>query len=317
MVLTNIRELRNNSSEAEIQAHLNRPRIPSSIYTRPWNPDGIDSVVRVMNTITPISVPTDRGKYYTSFGVSQYSRDSLLGINASNSVEQFILPLPTTLADTHSVVYDDGMEIGKLWGNALQAIGSALSGQNSQGSLGENVLVGTVGTLPNISDYAGLFAGYMPNEFLTVLLRGPNYKQFKMDFVISPKSSQESENLRLILRKFNNFMAPGISPRGSIFEFPLIFNICFSPNPKYLFRFKPSVLENIQINYAGSGHPTFYKEREKSGSYTGDQNAPETVAFTLNFLEMEYWLTGDFKDTNTVGTSSGLSRGSRGETWEG
>jgi hypothetical protein len=87
-------------------------------------------------------------------------------------------------------------------------------------------------------------------------------------------------------------MAPGLALSGAIFTFPKIFQISFSPNPIYMYKFKPAVLEGLTVNYAPGGQPSFYR----ASGETDGQNPPEGLDIAMQFLELEYWLNGDFVD---------------------
>lgn len=290
--------LRNNSAIAQPGTANNEtlPRfVPQTVFDPPRPPTLIDDWLSAQKRLSPIRLPVETGKYFTTFGVSEYSRNSLQSINQRNTISQFVLPLPLQLTDHHYVSYNDQAQIGTAWG-ALQTLLAQNPNQATQGSALGYVAPSALGFIPGGRAAAGIFAGWVPNNFLTVLLNGPEYKQFQLEFLLSPKSAQESENLRQIIRMCNNYMAPKMDSWAGAggFNFPMIFHIGFSPNSNYLYRFKPSVLVNFSVGYTASGIPAFYK----SSSATYNQNAPESVRLAFYFLEMEYWLRGDFKDSS-------------------
>ena len=64
-------------------------------------------------------------------------------------------------------------------------------------------------------------------------------------------------------------------------------------------------MENMTANYAPNGAPAMLRNPgandpglRVTGGGQGADNPPECVELTCNFLELEYWLTGDFHRTN-------------------
>ena len=83
--------------------------------------------------------------------------------------------------------------------------------------------------------------------------------------------------------------------QGGIMKFPYIYFPYFSPNPKFLFKFKPCVIQSIDINYAGGQPvPAFYRQEGSP-----ENKPPESIMFSIIFLELEYWLDSGGNDTTT------------------
>ena len=77
------------------------------------------------------------------------------------------------------------------------------------------------------------------------------------------------------------------------FEFPKVFKLSFSPNENFLYAFKPAVMESISVNYTPSGSPNFY----------GKTGAPDGITLTMNFWELEYWLSEDAQSNGIAETT--------------
>src|SRR5215218_6342442 len=98
-------------------------------------------------------------------------------------------------------------------------------------------------------------------------------------------------NFRFILKRAPSFVfcctkcnVPGITSRQSIIH-------AFRPNPcgdEHEFR---RVMEDFDIDYTPMGHAAFY---------AGQENAPEGVNIRMRFIELEYWISGNFNDSNDV-----------------
>src|SRR5262249_6682050 len=133
---------------------------------------------------------------------------------------------------------------------------------------------------------------YSPNQFLTVLLEGPRYKRFQMQWLLSPRNPTESKNLNLILNRLRNAASPSLAANNLLFKFPKIFQLVLQPNSQYVVKFKPAVVENIVIEYTAAGAPSFFRPGNDGIS------APTHIGLTLALLELEFWLAGNFQDNN-------------------
>ena len=286
----------------------------TSLYNLSSRPPG-DEIAYSLRTTTGLKrneFPSERPKYYMKFDVSQYHR--LGGGNMFqvrlDAFDTFILPLPQNLIDVHPVQYDE-TPLGALLGNSFDAIQGAMKNiqtgtsdvQGSFSAAAAAVTAAGAGLIDKVTDAPitqlasniSSLAGYSPNQFLTILLKGPKYKQHKFSWVLSPRNEQEAEALRGIIKDFNNYMSPGVVAGGALFTFPMVFQMAFMPNPKYMFKFKPAVLTDFAVDFAGGGMPAFFR---KGSQYNDGLNAPMMITMSMTFLELEYWLSGNYTDTN-------------------
>lgn len=261
------------------------------------------SEIEGKGAVKKMQFPADLGKYYMTLDLHNYSRstDNLMSVFTGGKLDisdKIILPLPQQMVDTHNVAYEQ-KSLGAVTGQITETVGEAskaLPGGQQMTNLGQSLYglaEGVMGKLlggfdaltgSNITDVVKAVAGVAPNQFLTVLLQGPQYKKHSFTWKLSPRNEAESESIRSIIQKLNNSMAPGLSGGQGFFTFPKIAVLSFMPNSNVLFRFKPAVIESMSVNYAPSGAPAFYRRTE----------APDTVELKLDFLEVEFWLDGDF-----------------------
>lgn len=315
-------DIRNDLSNAQI---TNMQQRESRLYTR-LNSNVVQAVrnyQQVNSGINSLIFPLERPKYFMNIAYSSYSRTNLTQVNF-NSVGSITLPLPLQLVDNHEVDYAEE-ELGMVAGGIMAGVGalseSATAEQiarqsaqaevnNSQGwgNLAANWGLGIADSLTgtNLQSAVQAMAGYAPNKFLTILLKGPKYKQHDFSWKLVPKNKQEAETIRNIICELNNRMAPSLTGGGFLFSFPDIFHLSFHPNAGYLYKFKPAVLRNFQVNYAPGGTPAFY--HTTSG---GDDNAPESVELRMTFLELEFWLHSDFNTSNDPSQFRGGNRSGR------
>lgn len=277
-------------------------------------------------TKNTLRFPIDTPKYYLEMQIAKYDRSNLFKLNFSTETT-ILLPLSNQIQDNDSVTYTEenaGPLLGNALNqlgvsgaiekakNALTNISSlsdgvkqlndlfktATDGQGTKQQLqqalaaGNAVTTGGVleaaqGIAPVATNAALGFLGYSPNQFFTVLMKGPNYKSYVFVWKLFPKNLQESNQINNIILKLQNAKAPGTTAGGALWTFPNIFKLGYRPNTKYLHKFKPSVLEEIAVDYAPGGSAAFY---------AGTENPPEAVIISAKFKELEYWLTGDYND---------------------
>jgi hypothetical protein len=311
----------------------------------PYSPPTATSWIRQRlvddQQLNTLQFPGDLPKYYTRLGLSKYTR-----INPSRGAvltpsDFILLPLPLQLMDNQGVSYEE-QQLGPTLGtvanmgsaaadrikNIMSATPPSISDPASlskYGALIASELGGLVGdganalvkqgpdflaaqarqAAGNIGAVADTVLGYSPNQFLTILLKGPMYKRNEFTWKLSPRSPMEARAINQIVRRLNNAMAPGITGGGYFFSFPSLFSVSFMPNSQYLFKMKPAVLENMVINYTPGGRNGFLR----ADATTSGLNAPETVEIRVRFLELEYWLQGDFiEDNDPLNVTEGVRR---------
>jgi len=253
------------------------------------------------SSIGQLQFPEDLPKYYFGLSIDKYSRSSPFSFNVTLN-SKIKLPLPKQLVDSDSVLYEQ-QELNAIGGAALAAgaagkdllegdIKSAAGNilQAGMGSLGQgaiNLAEAAGGEIfKNIFDAGKALTGVAPNQFTTVLLKGPTYKKHEFSWTLSPKNVGESNSIKKIIKELKKSMLvgnPGLLSLG-FFQPAQIFTPHFFTNESYLYKFKPCVLENMSVNYTPSGAPAFYTS-------TG---APDAIELRLSFLEVEFWFKEDF-----------------------
>jgi len=244
-------------------------------------------------------------KYYFRLQIGTYNRQNLNVKGSFDTELTMNLPLPKDLSDTQLVVFDQ-TPLNPILGNALNVgYNASVSAQgeaatknvkdNVMNSIGGGAIAATT-LLPGGAGFianTGLgLAGYSPNQFLTILLRGPQYKQYSFEWDLAPKSVNETISLCTMLTSLKNASAPGYAGGGAFFRFPKIFKLALMPNSGLMYKFKPSVMTRIIVDYAGGGAPAF--RRSMSTKSNGEDNAPAIYRLHLTFTELEFWLNGNY-----------------------
>ena len=285
-------------SSATPSRTLNEPIPRSTGYTPASRLQKIDQYLDSQGTASLESFPIDLPKYYFKIGIGAYSRTSDVDVADVKGNGGIVLPMPARLQDALGVNWEQ-QPLNWLGASLLS---SAIPGQEEKArqqtaqAAGAGVLSGTIGSIGNV--IGGLTGknpvndavnagkslwGIAPNQFLTILLKGPQYKKYTFTWKLAPKNEKESQILYNIIRRLNNETSPSPDYANFIWRYPSIFQCSFSPNENQMYKFKPAVLENVVVDYTGSGMPAFYKS-----------GYPESIQLSLSFLEMEFWIKGDF-----------------------
>lgn len=148
-------------------------------------------------------------------------------------------------------------------------------------------LVGTITqALTSGSDGLGAAArlalnagGYVFNPQQQLLFQGIHFRTYNMSFVFTPKSAQEAENIKEIIKAFRKAAAPRIvtGAAGFFYNPPSMVDVSFlfdgrkNQNLNYI---KRSVIENIEVNYAPNGWAAH------------NDGAPVQTTLTMSFKEM-------------------------------
>lgn len=227
-----------------------------------------------------------RQQYYTSISIAEYKRNpgdlisssgilgALLKIATTFTTVGYKLPLPLKLMDKNSVSWNS-----EALGKTEQAANDILSKVPG---------LGTLNNYANIPGAAQALSGLAPNEFLTMLFKGPTYKEFSLQFLISPRTPQQSSLFRQMVVQFKNAMAPSLTGGNLLFTYPNVFQIKFhktTGSGPFLYDFKPAVLKTFTVDYAPANVPSFYVGTDE----------PESFVLNMDFQEIEFWLAGDFK----------------------
>ena len=249
-----------------------------------------------------LAYPLDSPKYVMTFSVQQYKRSTLqtVGQYLPSGYPGIVLPLPEQLVNLSESKWDtDKAGIMNL---AASGITGATGGITTRG---QGALAGIAGAAGGtIATVGEAFLGATPNQFQVMLYRGPTYKQHDFTWQLSPQNFQEADILRQIVVTFQNIMAPNlVSVAGvntipglgqGLWGFPMIFRCRIYPNSKWLYKFKPMVCTNFAVNYTPTGKASFY--RNVNGVV--GENPPEAITIKAQFMEMEYWISGNYTSDN-------------------
>ena len=233
-------------------------------------------------TVDPAAFPNDLGKqpFWMSFNFYSYAdtynastfegvSGTPNGVNLPQALQTqaggtIRLPLPDNMIDSQEVTYN----VKSL----TEALGQSINSYVS--SLGA-----TVGG--RILQSQGLAV----NPLLTVMFQSPNFKKHQFRWKLLPSNESESATLSSIITTLKGNMLPGIAAGGLLLTYPNIVQITISPqNGNFPYQFKPAVIENLNVNYAASGQPSFF----------GSTQAPTEVEISMDLLEILLWTNQDY-----------------------
>lgn len=259
-----------------------------------------------------ITLPSFGIPYRMTIGIADYQRSSWEQIGDLSPIAKIALPLPIKIVDRQQVLWDaqslgafgpmvGGSPVTRALGGDFSGAAGALTGSAIAAGVGLTSAVGG-----QIAD-AGLGAiqasiGVAVNNFLTIMLKGPAYKTHTFTWKISPTTAADSEKLSNVYKILSSAGSVSLaSYTGSaFFNYPKIFQLNFEHSGdqafgfKRLFQFKKSVLTSATWDFTPMNSPAFY----------GKTKAPESVEFTLEFTELEYWLANDYSTEGGYGVQT-------------
>lgn len=281
---------------------------------------------------TVLGFPHDRPKYYMSFAFEEYRRPTQFeGLKSNGTQDYIVLPLPQNLRDNNSLSYGDvegnfltealtrivqdksdmmrsgdmkaNLEglIDSLNPNDLNKAGEAASGWGAKSAIAAARAAANVAGEPGLVDTALQLPGLADNPFTTVAFSGPRFKTHSFFWRLSAKSEEESVTIKNIVNTFKRVAHPDLlsAGLGGFYKYPWIVwpKFCPDESAEYMYRFKPCVITDVNINYSPNDRPGFY----------AISMAPIEVILELHLKEIEIWRNGSnnsIRDT-VLSTASG------------
>jgi hypothetical protein len=228
------------------------------------------------------------------------------------------LYLPATLRVAYGADYEDFTDYIKQIVNLGQDVLTAgaavpggiagLSEQAYRGTLNLDTLASSLGSAGKalgteawhaVGNVAGVLSSDIRRKFqqmdssllnphMAVAFTGVPFRKFEFSFQMMARTEHESFTIREIIREFKKAMHPTIDSSATRrWIYPDNFKIkMFTPveGNKFLFEIDTCALTSVNVDYAGSGVPSFF-------SRTG---APVDVRMTLTFQELKVLTSEDF-----------------------
>lgn len=261
--------------------------------------------------------PSDLNDFYIQLDFKKYKRPAPSVLAEVATEFSIALPLPRNLSDTHSISYDNRLEMGVI--GAIFNQGQANVNKEPVDALVDNAAYAaaylgkdgirqlTGGTGEAFVSLISQNFGATLNPHLAVMFQAPRLREHKMQWMLAPNNPAESETIRRITQLIRGAALPAFirNQQGSanlnLLEMPMMCKMTLYPwgdkskfaalskDPKdvyneNMYTFKHCVIDGISINYAPSNLAFF----------ENDGNAPAFLLLEMSFLEIEYYTADDF-----------------------
>jgi len=242
-------------------------------------------------------------------------------LSVKSAIDTIILPMPANIQDNNSADWTSGsmnpLQAGfanaaseaVLSGNPFGSladslkkfgvnIGDAVSSGDGQKAVAAGTAVAAIQAALGQGDVNQIISratGNVFNQNVELLFNGvtlrPAY-QFSFDMV--PRSNEESDKIKLIIRTFKKNMTPQkgtpTTTGGGLFvKAPNVFKLQYmsggKPHP-FLHRFKPCALTQMSVNYNGSAQYATYSDA-----------TPVHMQMTLQFQELSPIYAEEYDNT--------------------
>ena len=120
--------------------------------------------------------------------------------------------------------------------------------------------------------------GQIFNPNMELLFNSPSLRNFNFSFKMTPRSADEGEEIKTIIRFFKRGMAPKADAQGLYLNTPNVFELRYrqgNGEHKFLHRFKQCFMTDISVNYTGEGVYATY-----------NNGTPVSMIMNLSFKEV-------------------------------
>ena len=159
--------------------------------------------------------------------------------------------------------------------------------------------LGALGANVSAAQLLARQTGQIFNPNMELLFNGPALRSFNFSFKMTPRSPEEAQECKNIIRSFKSNMAPKTKNTGSLggsgvfLKTPNVFELRYMKGGRehpFLHKFKQCFLTNISVNYTGEGVYATY-----------DDASPISMQLDLSFKELEPIYDVDYDDAGGVG----------------
>ena len=236
--------------------------------------------------------------------------DANIGIRTIRRITDTVaLYMPSQLNFSYNQAYSQISPGGSMAQTALSALNSATETYKNSGNKADAAAI-TKNLSPFLFNYlfqqipggvgqilftAGT-GGKVQNPMLEIMYSSPEFRTFRFDFLMFPRSENEAVQVQAIIDRLRFHQAPElVKNSGGYFLYPPSeFDISFyyngQENPN-IPRISTCVLTNLDVDYAPGGFAAYEVEGESFASI-GRTGMPVGVRLSLSFKETEYLVKG-------------------------
>ena len=191
------------------------------------------------------------------------------------------------LDDLGGSIQEVGAKLAETKNTALQGAGGVEGIKDITTKFLTSKAVGALGGNVSVNQLLARQSGEIFNPNMELLFNGPTLRSFRFSFKMTPRSSAEAEQVKLIIRSFKRNMAPKTAEsagksgsRGNFFlKSPNIFELRYrsgNQDHPFLHKFKQCFLTDVSVNYTGEGVYATYEDA-----------TPVSMILDLSFKELE------------------------------
>jgi hypothetical protein len=178
----------------------------------------------------------------------------------TDAIALYIDAPPTVKYNMNYANKDLGTLLGVLSGGVMENIGNL--GGESGVALGATLakLPGAFGAA-DVGSALSVSSGTALNPFKEVVFESVDFRSFAFKYKFFPKSQGEADSVYNIIKTFKEHMHPTLNNDSKLFfiypsEFQITYYFEGGPNP-YFHKFKPCVLESLDVSYGGDQFSSF------------------------------------------------------------
>lgn len=238
---------------------------PSVQQKTPNFPKPLDRNERFGSLVFPNDLINTTGRnFHTQIQFVQYSIFQQINYMGSYALPSggMKLPIPLKINDNLLLQWSPV----SLTDSAMGAFGSVGKGAGLIAQLGGAVVPG----------------GLALNPLMFLLFQRPEYRQFSLSWMLTPRNEKESNTIKDIVTTCKRAASPDrFGP--FLMTYPLVALIKMHPNDIFgHVVFKPCIITSVQASYTAAPTPAFHKN-----------GAPSAVSLTLNLMEMQFWFRNE------------------------
>ena len=195
---------------------------------------------------------------------------------------------------------------GTILGNTIKDLTSDLGEAIKDANAGPAIIAYFAGQAVG-ANILGRSAGVTLNPNLELLFKGPNLRTFAFNFRFTPRSPEEAQEVKQIIRTFKKNMAVQRSSSNLFLLTPNVFSVEYIYNSNgpnagdshpYLNIFKPMAMQSFNVNYTPDGSYMTYEDGSLT-QYDVQMSFGEIEPIYAD--EYEGGDAGDFNSHNNMG----------------
>ena len=221
----------------------------------------------------------------------------------TNPLGTILLPIPQAISDTNATNYGES-KLNDFYAGGINAVEGAITADGMKGFMGalaqggkeltssltnpatKNALnswiaakaVGVAGADISPEQLMMRQSAQVINPNMEMLFSGPSVRTFQFLFKFTPRTQNESSEVKNIIRSFKQNMMPIFDKESSFLKAPNIFQLQYmkgAAKHPYLNQFKLCALTNCATTYTGDGTYATYHD-----------GTPISMTMNLSFQEL-------------------------------